>query len=36
MRSASSTSLIIRNENPGHFLTAQRPFQPQLRFLVTS
>jgi hypothetical protein len=29
-------ALIIRNENPAHFLTAQWPFQPRLKFLVTS
>jgi hypothetical protein len=29
-------SLIIRNENPDHFLAAQRPFKPQLRFFLTS
>jgi hypothetical protein len=29
-------ALIIRNENPAHFLTAQWPFQPRLKFFVTS
>ena len=29
-------ALIIRDENPAHFMTAQWPFQPRLKFLVTS
>jgi len=29
-------ALIIRNENPAHFLTAQWPFQSRLKFFVTS